>query len=244
MGIGNAKVDTQLENDQLTPGSNVKGKVNIQGGSAEQQVDRINVFLMTEAVREKDDKKYYEKIAMQKYTITDSFVIGEGEEKQVDFEFLLPIQTPPTIGRTKVWIQTGLDIPQAIDPKDRDYLEVEAHPYMETVLNALTNNLGFHLREVEMEYSSRLGYVQEFEFSPSPEFRSDLDELECVFFIREDQIELVLQVDRRAKGLGGLFAEAIGTDESNVRVSFTKAELEKGTAHIAGELRGLIRQFG
>ena len=59
VGIGSAKVDTQLVSDQLLPGEEVRGKVVIQGGGAEQQIEKINLFVMTEAVREKDDRKVY-----------------------------------------------------------------------------------------------------------------------------------------------------------------------------------------
>ncbi|MBB6454770.1 sporulation-control protein [Salirhabdus euzebyi] len=243
VGIGNAKVDTQLENDHLLPGGEVKGKVFVKGGSTEQQVDRIQLFVMTEAVREKDDRKVYEKVVIDSFTIGDSFVIGGGEEKSLNFNFQLPIHTPPTLGRTKVWIQTGLDVPNAIDPNDRDYVKVDPHSSVQVVLEALTNHLGFQLRKVEMEYSKRYRYVQEFEFLPSTEFRRDLDELEAMFFVKPNGLELVLQVDRRAKGLGGLFAEALDMDESFVRVSFSNEELAAGSKPIANHLKQTIKQF-
>ncbi|SER34528.1 sporulation-control protein [Gracilibacillus ureilyticus] len=242
-GIGSAEVDTQLINETLSSGDMLRGKVVIKGGRTEQQVDRINLFVMTEALRERDDKKYYEKVVLHRFALNESFTIGAGERKEIDFEFELPIHTPPTINRTRVWVQTGLDIPQAIDPNDRDYLQVTPHIYMDTVLRAITHELGFELRKVDMEHSRRHGYIQEFEFRPSPEFRSDLDELEAVFFVKEDRIELVLQVDRRVKGLGSLFAEALDMDESNVRLSFTKSEIEQGALFVADKLRDVIKQY-
>ncbi|MEQ6390998.1 sporulation protein [Bacillaceae bacterium S4-13-58] len=240
-GIGSAKVDTILDKDQFTPGGNVTGIVKVQGGKTDQHIDRINLFLMAEAVHERDDKKFYEKVKLQEYTLTDSFIINGGESKEFNFAFVLPINTPPTIGWTKIWIQTGLDISQSVDPKDQDYLKVKPHPYVETILGALTKELGFYLGKVEMEYSKRHGYVQEFEFTPTSEYRSDLDELEAIFFVRDNQVNLVLQVDRRAKGLDGLFAEALETDESHVRVSFSNNEIANGSRYIADELRGIIK---
>lgn len=163
-GIGSAKVDTQLDNDRLVPGEEVSGKVIIEGGNTEQQVDQINLFLMTEAVREVNDKKVHEKVKLDSFTVGTGFTIGEGEKKELDFNFSLPIHTPPTLGRTSVWVQTGMDVPNAIDPKDRDYIQVEPHRNMNTILEALTNSMGFRMRKVEMEYSKRHRYVQEFEF--------------------------------------------------------------------------------
>lgn len=242
-GIGNAEVDTQLDNDHLVPGEMVSGKVVIKGGNAEQQIDRINLFLMTEALREVNDNKVRQKVTLGSFTVGSGFTIGEGEKKELDFSFTLPIHTPPTLGRTKVWVQTGLDVPNAVDPQDRDFVRVEPHRTMNTVLDALTNQLGFQLRKVEMEYSKRYNYVQEFEFLPGGEFRRDLDELEAMFFMRESGVELVLQVDRRAKGLGGLFAEALEMDESFVRVSFTNQEIGQGTNAVADKLHRTIKQF-
>ncbi|WP_042148674.1 sporulation protein [Paucisalibacillus sp. EB02] len=243
VGIGSAKVDTQLVSDQILPGEEVRGKVVIQGGGSEQQIDKINLFVMTEAVREKDDRKVYEKVTLGSFVVGESFSIREGESKEVDFQFRMPVHTPPTLGRTKVWVQTGLDVPSAIDPTDKDFVRVLPHPFMKTVLDALTNVLGFHLRKVEMEYSRRHRYVQEFEFYPSNEFRRDLDELEAIFFMQEDRVEVILQIDRRAKGLGGLFAEALDMDENFVKVSFSRTDLERGPAFIAEELRSVISRY-
>ncbi|MDL4842094.1 sporulation protein [Aquibacillus rhizosphaerae] len=243
VGIGNTKIDTQLDDDKLIPGEIFSGKVVMQGGNTEQQVDRIYLYVMTEALRERDDKKFYEKVVLEKFALADFFTIGAGENREVEFNFTLPLNTPPTLGRTKVWIQTGLDVPAAIDPKDIDFLSVEAHPTMRTVLDALTNELDFQLYKVDMEYSKRYDYIQEFEFRPSREFRADLDELEVYFFLASNQVELVLQVDRRAKGIGGFFAEALEMDESYTRLTLSHNELEQGTAYVADRLRDTIRQF-
>lgn len=66
-------------------------------------------------------------------------------------------------------MRTGLDIKTAINPKDRDALEVRPHPLVHRVLEAV-EKLGFHLHKVECEYADRFGgaypFVQEFEFRP------------------------------------------------------------------------------
>ncbi|ASN07030.1 sporulation protein [Virgibacillus necropolis] len=242
-GIGNTTVDTQLENDQLIPGNEVKGRVVIQGGNANQEINQINLFVMTEALREVNDRKTYEKVKLDSFTVGTSLTIDEGEKREIDFQFTLPIHTPPTLGKTKVWVQTGLDVPNAVDPKDRDYVTVKSHHNMEAVLEALTNELGFRLRKVEMEYSRRYNHVQEFEFLPGSEFHRDLDELEVMFFLNENHLELILQVDRRAKGLGGLFAEALDMDENFVKIAFTSSQFNEGTSSIAAKLRQTINQF-
>ncbi|MFZ3578953.1 sporulation protein [Virgibacillus sp. DJP39] len=99
------------------------------------------------------------------------------------------------------------------------------------------------MHKVEMEYSRKYNYIQEFEFLPGNEFRRDLDELEVMFFLDESQLELILQVDRRAKGLGGLFSEALDMDENFVKLTFTNEEINNGTSSVATKLRNTIKQF-
>ncbi|RWZ60752.1 sporulation protein [Halobacillus fulvus] len=241
VGVGGAKVDTQLEKDRFIPGEEVHGRVVIQGGDVEQTIDSIHIFLMTEAIREANDKKVKEKVSLTKYPIAQNMVIKEKETKEIPFSLQLPYHVPASLGRLPIWFETGLDIPMALDPEDRDNIHVEPHPYIDRVIRTLEESLGFQLRKVEMEYSKRHGYVQEFEFYPRGEFRSYLDELEAVFFLQEHQVEVMLEVDRRARGLGGLFAEALEMDESHVRVVLTKSELQSPQT-VENKLRQVIEE--
>lgn len=45
LGIGAAKIDTVLKRDVLIPGEKLPVVIHVQGGSAEQQIDNINVQL-------------------------------------------------------------------------------------------------------------------------------------------------------------------------------------------------------
>ncbi|MFD1017918.1 sporulation protein [Thalassobacillus hwangdonensis] len=242
MGVGAAKVDLQLEKDQFLPGEEVSGRIVITGGNVEQQIDGIRVFLMTEAVREVNDRKVKERVELKRYHVAQNITIGEQEEKVVPFSVILPYQTPVTMNRIPVWFETGLDIPRGLDPNDRDPISVSAHPYVLNVLDAVEKELGFQMRKVEMEYSKRLGYVQEFEFYPGGEFRGHLDELELIFNFTGDGLDLFMQVDRKVRGLGSLFAEALEMDESNVRLHLTEADLKEGPKALARRLGELIRQ--
>ncbi|WP_226584525.1 sporulation protein [Halobacillus litoralis] len=243
VGVGAAKVDTQLEKDQFVPGEDVHGKVVIQGGDVEQTIDSIHIFLMTEAIREVDDKKVREKVALQKYPIANNQTIQAGETKEIPFSIQLPYHAPASLGRLPIWFETGLAIPMALDPEDRDPIKVAPHPYIEKVLNALENNLDFRLRKVEMEVSKRFGYVQEFEFAPGGSYRSYLDELEAIFFLQENHVDVMLEVDRRARGLGGLFAEALEMDESRAKVTFSSQELNGPVDAVARKLQHLLDQY-
>ena len=38
IGIGNAKIDTVVENEKICPGSELSGKIFVQGGGADQEI--------------------------------------------------------------------------------------------------------------------------------------------------------------------------------------------------------------
>ncbi|MEH7113514.1 sporulation protein [Neobacillus niacini] len=245
VGIGSAAVDTKLERDSYMPGETVKGVVEIRGGKVEQQVDDIYLTLNTTYLKESDDKKYNVTAAIDRFRITSPFVIGKNERKEIPFSFQLPLDTPLSIGRSKIWVTTGLDIKNAVDPGDKDYLQVIPNQLMNAVLHAV-DSLGFRLREADCEQAprhlrGRLPFVQEFEYVPtSGPFRGRLDELELVFRpAGNGGLELLLQVDRRARGLGGLFAEAAGMDETNVRLTVTNADIP----NLQQQIHSVIQRF-
>lgn len=245
VGIGSAAVDTKLEKDTYMPGETVKGAVEIRGGKIEQQIDDMYLSINTQYLKESDDKKYHVTATIERFRITSPFTIGKNERKEIPFSFQLPYDTPLSIGRSKIWVATGLDIKNAVDPGDKDDLKVIPDPLMRSIFNAI-DNLGFRLREADCEEApyrlrGRLPFVQEFEFVPtSGPFRGKLDELEVVFRPSGNGvIELLLQVDRRARGLGGLFAEAAGLDETNVRLTVTTSDIP----NIQHQIQSVIQRF-
>lgn len=245
VGIGSAAVDTKLEKDTYMPGETVKGAVEIRGGKVDQQVDDIYLTLNTTYLKESDDKKYNVTATIDRFRITSPFTIRKNERKEIPFSFQLPFDTPLSIGRSKIWVTTGLDIKNAIDPGDKDYIQVVPDQLMNAVFNAV-DSLGFRLREADCEQAphrlrGRLPFVQEFEYVPtSGPFRGKLDELELVFRPSgSGAIELLLQVDRRARGLGGLFAEAAGMDETNVRLTVTSADIP----NLQQQIQSVIQRF-
>ncbi|MDR7075430.1 sporulation-control protein [Neobacillus niacini] len=245
VGIGSAAVDTKLERDTYMPGETVKGAVEIRGGKVDQQVDDIYLTLNTTYLKESDDKKYNVTATIDRFRITSPFTIRKNERKEIPFSFQLPLDTPLSIGRSKIWVTTGLDIKNAVDPGDKDYIQVVPDQLMNAVFNAV-DSLGFRLREADCEQAphrlrGRLPFVQEFEYVPtSGPFRGKLDELELVFRPSgTGAIELLLQVDRRARGLGGLFAEAAGMDETNVRLTVTSADIP----NLQQQIQSVIQRF-
>ncbi|PLT28716.1 sporulation protein [Peribacillus deserti] len=231
IGIGTANVDTKLDSDRYQPGQTVRGQVEIKGGSVEQKIEEIYLTLHTTFIKEHDDKKYTHTAALEKLRLNDPFTVAPGEVRSIPFSLLLPNDTPLTYGRTKVWISTGLEIKNAVDPSDEDYIQILPGALVHSALLALTD-LGFKLRQAECEAVSyklnhHLPFIQEFEFIPvNGPYRGKLDELELSFLsVSEERAEILLEVDRKAKGLAGLFAEAMEMDETMVRASITKQDI-------------------
>ncbi|MCI2254764.1 sporulation protein [Domibacillus sp. PGB-M46] len=228
IGIGNAKVDTKLERTKYTAGDVMRGVVEVKGGNVAQQVDSIYVSVMTTYVRETDDRKVVEEAAVVKEKLNEPFTINPGEVREFPLQLTLPYETPVTQGKTRVWVATGLDIKQAVDPADKDYIDVHPTVMAEEVLDGV-RALGFRLREVECEHArlTKYPFVQEFEFVPvTGEYAGKLDELEVSFLQQsKEEVEILLQVDRRARGLGGFLSEAMGTDETNIRLRISRQQL-------------------
>lgn len=245
VGIGSAVVDTKLENDRVKAGDIVRGIVSIKGGNVDQQIEAIYLSLHTNYIKESNDHKHQVTATIDKFQLTNSFAIKANELKEIPFSFQLPFDIPISIGRTKIWVSTGLDIKNSVDPSDRDTITVLPHPIVDATLSTIAD-MGFRLREVDCEEASykvrkRLPFVQEFEFVPvSGPFRGRLDELELIFFpISNDSVEVLVQVDRRARGLGGFLAEALEMDETNLRLTISASDLP----NLKGKLQAIIQQY-
>ena len=229
VGIGAASVDTILSTDTFTQGEMMNGTVIVRGGNVEQKIDEIYLSVKTIYKSKSDDVKSTGDLA--KYKLATGFVIGPNETKELPFSFRLPYHTPiTTMGRTRIWLETGLDIKSALDPSDQDSIRVAPSRLLQALLQA-TEQLGFRIRQVEVEaapyhMSGVSPIVQQFEYVPySGEFRGKLDEFEIVPIVEEHQVTVFMEIDRRARDLGGLFAEMLDVDETRVRLTYTEQDL-------------------
>ncbi|MCE5168582.1 sporulation protein [Paenibacillus profundus] len=247
IGIGAAKVDTMLERGRYAPGEEVRGVVKIRGGQGAQHMEGIRILLMTQYTREADCIRQCIHCELQRYDISEAFTIDANETRDVPFSIVLPPQTPLSIDNTPVWLKTELDMTSALDPTDNDRIELIPSVEQSIVIDAV-NRLGFRLRKAECEYAPRLGgrypFVQEFEFVPTSYFRGDLDELEMVFLGTEQQLGLLIQIDRSARSAAGWLNEVAATDESFTTFRLTNTEWRMlGAEGFAGELAERIRRM-
>lgn len=245
IGIGSAKVDTKLEKSAYYAGEQIKGQVEVYGGNVEQQINAIYLTLNTTYIKEVDDSKITASTAIQKFKVCDPFIVSANETKIIPFSFVIPFDVPITVGKTEVWVATELDIKSGLDSGDRDYIDIRPSKIASRILEEV-QQLGFKMRQVECKqasYKYRWNYPfsQEFEFVPtSGAFRGKLDELEIVFISQtESSAEILMQVDRKARGLGGFLAEALDADETHVKMTITQQDLQT----LGQQFRQIISQY-
>lgn len=206
LGIGAAKVDTILQNPSLYQGETLKGAVQVKGGDVEQNIDAITLKLCTEVKIESDSGVSYQSFVLGHIQANVPFVIQPGEEKAVPFELKLHDETPITAVNAKhnqshVWVETTLDIDFAIDPTDRDYIDVRPLPVVQRVLNVLERE-GFNMVKADVEkgqlrgsgFSSRSGCYQELEFQNSGMFSRR--EIELSFILDGAVVHCLAEIDR------------------------------------------------
>lgn len=241
-GIGAAKVDARLSESRAYPGGELQGEVHIEGGNAEQSISQIYMYLYTEYYKEANDSKTKHKEILASYRVADSLLIKPGEKKALPFQLRVPYHSPMSFGRQNVYLSTGLDIDMAVDPKDTDVVTVLPDPLVAQLL-AEVESMGFRHShgsgtcEYKKHIHRMVPFVQEFEFKPTGQFRSELDEIELIFDVHPEGVDVLMQVDKRAASLRGIFEEMLDLDEHYVRFS-----INRQSGVVPGELEIRIRQ--
>ena len=254
IGIGAATVETTLYNKTFVPGKPVTGVVNITGGNVAQEIDAIYLTIKStyedeidvEALEDEDGKtvnvtRVAEIISRQ---LSQPFTLAPEEVLSFDLDFILPFDTPATMGKTTTWVETGLDIKRSLDPGDRDDIKVSLHPMAAQLIES-AKILGFRINEVTCEpapvaMDMRVPFVQEFELKPDRgTFKNRLEEIELVFKPFPDTLQVFMEVDRKAKGLFGHLSEMMGTDETMVHFLVRPDDLPRLTE----KLNDIIEQY-
>ena len=231
IGIGAATVDTRLEQEHCEPGGTIQGVVHIKGGNVDQEIARIYLAFNTQYKQEVGDSKTFTTFTLDRFVLNEApFTIEAGVEREIPFTLQVPFNTPLSVSQSKSWIETGLDIAQAVDPSDHDAVVVKANDYQSVILEAM-EDLGFRLKKADTEklpgrLRKDLPIAQELEYSArGTHYAHKLDEIEVILLQDRSGIDIVLQIDRRAHSLGSLFSEMAGTDETMTKLSLSNQEL-------------------
>jgi sporulation-control protein len=235
-GVGGASIDAVLDTDRVQPGGPLTGTLHIRAGDASQVAKKATLELVARVEKKMGDDEYQADEVIAGVELPGPIQLGR--DHSFPFRMDLPAHTPVTSlgGRNFVWLRSGLDVPWALDPSDKDALQVYPNPAQANVLQAM-EALGFHLYKVDIDArSSWFGrkWVQEFEFKPAGYGRARYDEVEVVFEEqRGHQVDLMLQLDRSARGLGGFLMEMSGADESWHRVSLDASSAQAAAAALS-----------
>lgn len=211
LGVGAAKVDTVLEQTSVFQGESLRGLVKITGGDVEQHIDAITIKLNCEMKVESDDNGVrYQTITLGHVCATEPFEIGGGEERHVPFTLQLHDEIPVTAvnaryNQCKVWLETELDIDFALDPSDRDYIEIKPLPVVEKIISII-EQAGFEMVKADVEsgycrgngFESVSGCYQELEFSNGAFL--DKKEIELTFILNGNYVHCLTEIDRRFSG--------------------------------------------
>lgn len=126
IGIDSVKVDTILEKQTAAPGETVKGRILLEGGQADEPIEKIQVllYLQYEEVQEYSDFSWHDK-HIEEVNIELNRNIKAGEKETIPFSIKLPENSPKTNDKHKWYIRTKVFVDQAVDPEDEDQIIVQ-----------------------------------------------------------------------------------------------------------------------
>ncbi|MFF0745512.1 sporulation protein [Streptomyces sp. NPDC004111] len=244
IGVGGPTVDTVLEGGPFLPGGTVRGEVQLVGGKADFDIERITLELVARVEAEHEDGESEGVVVFDRVQAGGGFRLAEGEHRDVAFAFTLPWETPVT----ELWgqqlgvalgVRTELAVAGAKDKGDLDQLTVRPLAVQEAVLEAL-GGLGFGFRSADLEYGhidgtgQQLPFYQEIELTPAPQYAHAMGEMEVTFLAGQGGVEVVLEADKR----GGLFSSG-----HDALTCFAVSHQSVGQYDWNAEVDGWVRQL-
>jgi sporulation-control protein len=193
MGMGAAKIDLRLNREVVTTGEEVTGQIVVTGGSTEQKVEGLSVYFMLQSVHARNGNSLTERVAMIDIT-HEEFMIQPNETINFPFSFICPSIIPSSSINTKYYFITNLEIKNAIDSHDRDYIKVLPNKQVEQFLTGF-KQLGFK-QDWEGLVTDEQGWSQLIQYHPSTYFYGVCNQIAVYFHHNQKQnrIEGVLQV--------------------------------------------------
>lgn len=240
LGVGAAKVDTRLEKSTYRQGELIRGEVFIQGGQFPQQIDEIYLYMVVDYHYEGKENEH----VISEFRLTDSFQIGERETRVIPFEIEMPFDAPISTGGSPIYLKTGLDIKMALDPKDKDGIEVLPHPLVDHILHTI-EEVGFRLASVEYAFDkfySRHPFVQEYHLLPVGEYKQYYDKISVIFYPDDEFVDTIFILDRKAVDLMSSMEEALNLDERLFRFAVERKEVMPNNKALKKKVADLLEQ--
>ncbi len=231
IGIGSAHVDLVLDREDLNDlvkdnsyrmGDTAKGIIYVEGGSVEQEIKQIKVELVVTSRYEQNDSTRFVKDTVAYEFITDTFTIKPGEKREFPFELTIPNGLPVSSLTTKYHFLTNLGIDAALDPTDKDVIEVLPSGILQNFFDAF-QELGFYPKG-----EAYTGRYQIVDFRPTKMLKGQLDELVFQYIPSNTHKEVggFFELDKKNRGVMGALLDELDLDETKGRFAFSRYELE------------------
>jgi sporulation-control protein len=225
LGFGAAKVDLQLEQNYVTMGEQVNGKVVVNAGDVEQKSDGLTIsFQLSSHYKRGDYTQFVQETVATIPITTNSFTLQPGERLEFPFSFVCPTGLPISSVTTHYYFATDLHLKQAIDAHDKDYIEVLPRGILLNFIEAF-RELGFRHRAES--YTGNKHGEQIIEFLPTQWLYGKFDEIVFSYYTKtaEQRIAGRFELDKRTHGLLGALADELDLDEKKGMYSFDRYQL-------------------
>ena len=241
-GIGAAEVDLKLPSTEVYPGEVVEATIEVDGGSAKQEIEGFDIEMRVQVDYEHEHKIRHEPIA--EMYVGGRLAIYPGKQKTKTVELQIPYGTPLASERTSVWLDTSLDIDWALDPSDRDTLEVIPSTRQEVLFGAFEIPGYEHVGSASRLTTSNAfdwGCIQRLDFRPPADEEVYFETLGVIWRMTDEKVDLIFKPDGERllwsliKGFQGevTLQEFKGIDASLTTLTYEYDDPEKLAAELA-----------
>lgn len=236
LGVGGARVNLVLDQPRVELGGTLTGTIKISSGSVDQHIEQIYINLLLRSAYITEDGEHCLEHTVGTLRAAEGLTVRAGApEISLPVELQLPFNIPISYGKTAYYLQTGLDIKRAVDPKDLDPVTILPHPPLRLVLEAL-HHLGMWDKPASGSFNGR---YQLFEYRPTTFLAGQLDELEVYITSAPDRLHMVMQIDKKIRGAFSKLVDDMDLDERHVGFTLFNRDLQS-VPQVAEMLRDII----
>jgi sporulation-control protein len=121
IGIGTMKVDTVVDQPQLSHGESLSGKIYINGGQTKQIIEFIELAILKRTEGHRKDSDFdVTNDCIAKHTIEMVGSVKSKETRMIPFELMPDERWESEAENVKLFLRTSIHITNAVDVQDED----------------------------------------------------------------------------------------------------------------------------
>lgn len=222
LGINGAKVNFEINHGVVELGGIVQGNIYVSGGETDQVISEILISLeVSSRFKAGEQTRHVHQEIAGGIVARQLMLKAHSPVMTIPVEFELPYNIPISTPSTKYQFKTNLDLPNAVDAKDIDEITIRPNRYVQCLLDAL-EILGLRSKAGSGAFNGR---HQQFEYVPTKFLRGKLDELEVCFEVQADRVNIMLQIDKKIRGLFAGIMDDMDLDERYVSFVLPNGQL-------------------